>query len=197
MRFPTGWRTANTNAMVGASEPSGAAMVSLSANPPTADGREAAERWLAEAQKQEKIEVLASKPASSGTISTWRLEVEARDRRGSVSSYITAIPYAANTFLVIGVAPSRIARSALPLTLVPARSFGPLSAEARASIRSTRLDVVTARKGETPEDVAKRAGGPWVGSEVAIYNGVLDDFRFAAGDTVKVARETKFVAPRR
>jgi predicted Zn-dependent protease len=193
VRFPNGWRTTNNNQMVGASEPTGAALVYLTAAPPTADGREGAEKWLAAAQQRgEKIRVVESKPASSGTISTWRLEVEAQDRRGALSSYVTAIPYAAYTYLVVGVTPTFVARTALPATLVPARSFGPLSPEARASIRTTKLAIVTAQKSETPYDVAKRTGGPWGGSEVAIYNGVLDDFRFAAGDRVKVAREQPF-----
>ncbi len=45
---------------------------------------------------EQKITVVESKPASSGAISTWRLLVETRDRRGSLSSYLTAIPYGAS-----------------------------------------------------------------------------------------------------
>jgi len=198
VRFPSGWRTQNTNRVVGAREPTGAAIVLLSAAPPTVDGREAAERWLAEAQKdQQKLQVVESKPVSAGRISAWRLLVQMRDRNQSLSSYVTAIPYAANTFIVTGIAPSLYAQSQLPRTLVPARSFGPLSDEERATIRITTLALATARAGETPDALAARTGSAWNGSEVAAYNGVLDDFRFAAGDRVKIARERPYVSKAR
>jgi predicted Zn-dependent protease len=197
VRFPSRWKTSNTNAMVGASSPTGSAIVVLTAAPPTATGREAADQWLAEAQKDQKITVVESKPASSGTISTWRLLVESRDRRGSLSSYVTAIPYGPATFMVTGMAPSRVAKQELPRTLEVARSFGPLSAEARASIKGTTLDVVKAQAGETPFAIASRTGSSWSGAEVAAYNGVGEDRRFETGDLVKVARESAYRAKER
>lgn len=197
VRFPSRWKTSNTNAMVGASSPTGSAIVFLTAGPPTATGREAADQWLAEAQKDQKITVVESKPASSGTISTWRLLVESRDRRGSMSSYVTAIPYGPYTFMVTGMSPSRVAKQELPRTLEVARSFGPLSAEARASIKGMRLDVVKAQAGETPFAIASRTGSKWDGGEVAAYNGVGEDLRFGAGDLVKVARSEAYADKRR
>jgi predicted Zn-dependent protease len=197
VRFPSGWRTSNTSVSVGAKEPKGAAVVFLTAEPPTVDGREGAERWLVQARAEHEIDVVESKRVSAGTIPAWRLLVETRDKRGSLSSYVTAIPYAAYTFLVTGVAPSRTARKELPRTLVTARTFGPLSDEARASIRITTLEVVTARAGETPRAVAQRTRGAWDGSDVAVYNGVQDDFRFAAGDRVKIARERPYASKAR
>lgn len=192
VRFPSRWKTSNTNAMVGASSPTGSAIVYLTAGPPTATGREAAEQWLAEAQKDQKITVVESKPASSGTISTWRLLVESRDRRGTLSSYITAIPYGPYTFLVTGMSPSRVAKQELPRTLEAARSFGPLSAEARASIKGTTLDVVKAQAGETPREVAVRTGSAWRGDEVAAYNGVAEGDRFQGGELVKIGQERSY-----
>ena len=57
IRFPSGWRTTNTNQMVGAMEPKGEAMVYLTGDLPPGGAQQVAETWLARARQEAPLEV--------------------------------------------------------------------------------------------------------------------------------------------
>jgi len=188
IRFPSGWITANTNLAVGASSPQRDGVVYLMGDPPTATGQEAAEAWLAKAkQEKQRVEVKESVPVKVGRMDAWRLRVVMSSGGGSITSYMTFIPYGPNTFRITGAAPSMRADDTLGTTLSTARSFAPLSDEDRRSIRSTHLHVVTARSGEDLVALGQRTGNAWDPTTTAVYNGVFSDHRFAGGELVKIA----------
>jgi predicted Zn-dependent protease len=196
IRFPPGWITSNTNLAVGASSPHGDGVVYLMGDPPTASGKEAADAWLAKAQREkQRLEVQESVPVKVGRMDAWRLRVVASGAGGSITSYVTFVPYGPSTFRITGAAPSTRADDVLGTTLGTARSFAPLSDEDRRGIRSSRLRVVTARPGEDLAALGQRAGNDWDPTTTAVYNGIFSDHRFAGGELVKVSLAQPY-APR-
>ena len=192
IRFPRGWRTSNTNRMVGASSPRGDGLVYLVGEPPTATGREAADAWLEKAQQEQPLEVRESKRVQVGRFEAWRMRLEAGDRRGSIDSYVTFVPYGPHTFRITGAAPAW-ASAALEPTLATARSFAPLGQAERRSIQARRLHVVTARPGEDLAALGRRTGNAWDVETTAVHNGVFANHRFEGAERVKIAE----VAPYR
>lgn len=67
------------------------------------------------------------------------------------------------------------------------KSFRPLSAKERDAITETRLKIVTARKGETPAQLAKRTGSVWDSKMIAVVNSIGVDDGLEQGRLVKIA----------
>lgn len=196
IRFPDGWRTSNTNRMVGASEPHGRAMTYLTAMPPTPDGRSAADAWLAEAQHDQKLDVRESEPVRIRAIEAWRLRVDSSSRSGAIRATATFIPYGPATFLVMGAAPAAFAAKFDGRFLATARSFAPLDDAAGSSLSWLRLDLATAQAGEDVAALGRRTGNAWDPMTTAVYNGVQADHRFTGGEQVKITRSTPYVPAR-
>jgi predicted Zn-dependent protease len=197
VRFPAGWRTSNTNQRVGAMEPNGEALVYLTGDLPDGDAQKAAEAWVARAGEEQPVKVLESKAVKAGAIDAWRMLLEAGGQGGSVTSYVTFIPYRSAIYRVTGVAPSRFAEAQLPRTLIPSRTFAPLSPSDLGSLRTTRLRVATARPGEDLAALGRRTGSAWDPTTAAVFNGVKSSQRYQGGELVKIAIAERYVPPGR
>ncbi len=193
VRFPQGWRTTNTNRAVGAVSPRGDAVVFLMADLPAGDARTVAEEFLEKLQEEQRVEVKESKPVKIGRLDAWRMQLEGSSRGGSLSAYVTFIPYGEATWRITGVAPSRVAKQYLGRTLNTMRSFRPLTAKERKSIESMRLRVVTAIPGENLEELGRRTDNAWDASLTGLYNRIFVSHRFAGGELVKIARVEPYV----
>ncbi len=185
LRFPPSWDKQNTNRVVGAMSRDG--VVYLSAEAP-AESAEAAAKAYEEQLAGQPAAIISSKPVQIGRIPSWRLEVEGSQGRSSVLAYVTLIPYNDLTFHITGVAPARNAQRLRGRFLNTARSFRPLTDKERASILATRLRVVSAREGETIEELSKRTRNAMPILPTAVLNGLFTDHRFEGGELVKIAR---------
>ena len=194
VRFPSGWRTTNTNQLVGAMEPKGEAMVYLTGDLPAGGAQQVAQTWLARASKSEPLDVKESIPVKVGSIDAYRMLLESNGRGGSVRGYVTFVPFGPTTYRIVGIAPSLVADQYLPRTLVTMRSFRPISEEDRHSITEMRLRVVTARPGEDVAALGRRTSSAWDPTTAAVFNGVQTDQRFGGGELVKTARVERYVA---
>ncbi len=190
LRFPPGWRTQNTNQAVGAMTPRGDAMVYLMADQPEGDPRKMAEAFVEKTNKENdsKLEIQESKRVVIGRVDAWRLLLKGGGRGGAISANVTFIPYQGATWRITGASPSSRASRYLGRTLATARSFRPLTEAERASIRSQRLRVVEARRGENLETLTRRTGNAWDVSRTAVYNGIFSNHRFEGGELVKVSQ---------
>lgn len=195
VRFPDGWALQNTHTAVGASSPRGDAVVFLSADMPAGDPREMAEKFVQKTMEQISVKVVESKPVVIGRIDSWRMMLEGRGRGGSLTAYVTFIPYRGTTWRITGVSPSRSAKLYLGRTLNTARSFRPLTERERTSTHATFLRLATARQGESIQALTERTGNAWDAGHTAVYNGVFVDHRFDAGDVVKIARVVPYTPP--
>ena len=73
--------------------------------------------------------------------------------------------------------------------LSTARSFGRLGPARRDATGVARLRIVRAQPAETFTALSERTGNAWDARTTAIYNGRLQNHRFAGGELVKVTEE--------
>jgi predicted Zn-dependent protease len=195
VRFPSGWRTTNTNQMVGAMEPTGEAIVYLTGDLPAGGAKQVAETWLARVNKETPLDVQESLPVKVGSIDAYRLLLQANGRTGSIRGYVTFVPFRQATYRIAGIAPSLVADQYLPRTLVTMRSFRPLSEEDRHSITEMRLRIATARAGEDLSALGRRTNSAWDPTTAAVFNGLQVDQRFSGGELVKTTLVERYSAP--
>jgi predicted Zn-dependent protease len=196
VRFPSGWRTANTNQMVGAMEPKGEAIVYLTGDLPAGGAQQVAEMWLTRARKKESLDVQESVPVKVGSIDAYRMLLQSSGRGGSVRGYVTFVPFGPTTYRIAGIAPSFVADQYLPRVLVTMRSFRPLSPQDRHSIEGMRLRIATARPGEDLQGLGRRTNSAWDPTTAAVFNGLQSDQRFRGGELVKTAQVERYVSPK-
>ena len=103
-----------------------------------------------------------------------------------LSVHITFIAHGGLVYRITGLAMG-IGNPKAGIFNATARSFRPINARERASIRETRLRVVPAQGGETLTQLSQRTRNAWNIQETAVYNGVFANHRFERGRPVKVA----------
>ena len=192
IRFPAGWRKANTNQAVGASQPQGEAVVFLSADAPPGDPAEVAGAFIAKEQENGRLDVRDEKGVKIGAIDAWRVDALAVGAL-PVSAQFTFIPFRNATWRVTGASPARFASRYEPQFLTTARSFRPLVAEDLRGLYVARLRVTKAVSGESIGELTARSGNAWTPGETAVYNGVFSDHRFEGGESVKIAKAERYV----
>jgi predicted Zn-dependent protease len=188
--FPHGWRTSNTNRVVGAVSPRGDAVVYLTADLPPGEPRAAAEAFVEKTREEFPLQVKQSEPVKIGRLDAWRMRLEG----GRMVAYVTFFPYRGATWRITGFSSALVAKKYLPHTLNTARSFRPLTEEQRSSIEVTRLVLAEARSGEDLAELGHRTGNAWDASRTAILNGVFANHRFRGGELVKLARTEPYSA---
>jgi predicted Zn-dependent protease len=189
VRFPPGWRTSNSNQVVGAMSPQRDAVVYLMADQPAGDPLEVAEAFVVKTNREFPVEVKESGPVKIGRIDAWRVRLAGRGLAASV----TFIPYGGATWRITAVSPSLTAKKYLGRMLNTARSFRPLTREERSKIQGMRLRLVTARPGEDLIALSRRSGNAWDTSTTAVYNGIFASHRFEGGEPVKTARDEPYL----
>ncbi len=195
MRFPHGWYTQNTNSAVGAQEPTGRAIVFLTADAPPGDPKQIAETWAEKTKQTQSIDVRDSRPVKVGHIDAWRMKVNARMGGPLVASMVTFIPYAGATWRVTSMSLAMDEDKYMGRTLVTARSFRPLTDEERNSLSESSLHITRAQPGESLERLNQRTGNAWDVRATALYNGVFIDHRFQGGERVKTVDVKPYVPP--
>ncbi|MGH0038582.1 MAG: M48 family metalloprotease [Myxococcota bacterium] len=189
LHFPEGWRTANTNQAVGAVAPDGDALVFLTADLPLGDAEEITKKFVEEAQADGRsVKVEKMQRVKIGGFDAWRVEMRESLGAVSVTNVTTFVPYRDATWRITGMALASRSQRYMGRILNTARSFGRLTDEERASIRSARLRLVTAQAEESLVELGERSHSAWRPNRAAVYNGVFVDHRFAGGEWVKVAK---------
>jgi len=188
VRFPPGWNVSNSTRAVGAVSPKRDAMIYLVADQPFGDPEHSAEDFMVETTREVPVDIVRSGPVKIGQIDAWRLELEGSGRARGVAASVTFIPYRDATFRITGVSPSIAAKAYTGRMLSTTRSFRPLTEADRAKITETQIQLVTARAGESLEELARRSGDTWNIAMTAAYNGVFTTHRFKGGELVKTAR---------
>ena len=188
LRFPRGWRTANTNSAVGAQSREGS-VVFLSADVPQEKPIVAAERFL---RKNPELKVRKAQPDKIRGRDVWR--VDAHVNRANVD--LMFLEYKRSTWLLIGSWPGFMP-SDQRLIANTMRSFQPLTRDQRKSIRATKLRIVKARPGEGLPELSERTGNTWDQGRTAVANGVPWKHQFAGGELVKVVDSEPYTSPNR
>jgi predicted Zn-dependent protease len=175
--FPKDWETRNTNESAGAISPAKDAAVALHLAAQGSSLDELLEK-LSEKQRDLAFErfKVSGLPAARTRLSG----------SGKVSD-VTLIEYQRTVYAVVGQCADTAAAKYAPAFRTTAASFRALPDSERRSIRESRLRVRPARAGETPAEIAKRAGSSWKPDRVAVANEVEVGDRLDAGWPVKLA----------
>jgi len=195
LRFPPGWHVSNTTQAVGAVSPKRDAMIFLMADQPEGNPEQAAADFVIKTSQDTPVDVVKSGPVKVGHIEAWRIQLEGSGRARGVTATVTFIPYRGATFRITGVARSAAARTYTGRMLSTMRSFRPLTEEERAKITGMRLHLVTARAGESLEELGQRSGSAWNIAMIAAYNGLFTTHRFEGGELVKTTRVEPYRSP--
>lgn len=187
IQFPAGWQTVNTPSTVGAQHPQGAGVVKLQSQGQGqgSDLRAAADAFATQAKvtlQQEQSLKIAGRPA-------WRALTQTQD--GTVAQF-TWIARGGGILRIDGIAKGNAWKTLEPSLDRAARSVRGLNAAEREGISEQRLEIATARGGETLIQLGKRTGNAWGPKQTAIANDVPLDVRFQAGQPVKIARERPY-----
>jgi predicted Zn-dependent protease len=188
LRFPRGWRRQNTPQAVGAQSARGDAVVFLMGDVPPGEPRAVAERWAAD-NVHGMGQVEKGGPFAVGGLPAWRLDVAGSAGGAPMRSYITFIPFSKAIWRITGAA---VADKDLQATVATTRSFRALGDEDLAALRETRIAIVNADAGEGLSDLTARTSNAWSSYETAVYNGLQPSHRFAGGESVKIARQSRY-----
>ncbi|MBW2244067.1 MAG: M48 family metalloprotease [Deltaproteobacteria bacterium] len=188
--FPTGWQTSNSGAAVGATEPRGAAVIYLQADPPAESLEKAAQALFDEAPKGAKM--VESKAIAVGSFDGWRLELSFP---GNVRAIVTLIDAGEVTFRITGMARMGAIKRFRGRIVATPRSFRRLTPEQKAGLRVTRLRLARARPSERLGELSRRTGNTWNVLDSAVLNGLQSNDRFEGGELVKIALEEAWTPP--
>ena len=185
--FPEGWETSNTRLAVGAAEPDGKVQVVLRYQEEGTDPREAANGFLAETAKQVRVDVARLDAIDLNGRPAVHAVVILRAPAGDATLDLTWIVHAGSVYLLTGAVEKRYTDSHRAKFAEVARSFAPLDASQRASVREVRLRLRAARAGEDFEGFGRRAASVWASPELAVANGLPEDAVLRDGQLLKVA----------
>jgi len=185
MRFPAGWEVANTRRAVGAISPSRDGQVFLEFQGSGDDPEQACAEFIEEAREQ-GLRIDSSQPLRIGEFAAFRARGRAATALAPVGIHLTWIAREGRIYRLTGMARGGSGHLEGVFNNV-ARSFRPLTARERASIRETRLRLVPARADESIAEFSGRTGNEWNIQQTAVMNDVFANERLEAGRLLKVA----------
>jgi len=179
LTFPTGWKTKNTSDAVGAASPDEDALL------------------VVQLLTVERVEELVEKlRAQDPTLEIERLTVgglpaahtrfDTRSRGQRQTIDVHWIEHR-GVYQLVGTSVSEESGAQSVAFRKAAHSFRPLSGEERGQIRESRLRIVEAKPGETPEEIAGRSGTSWSAAELAVANAIPQGRSLAGGEPLKLA----------
>jgi predicted Zn-dependent protease len=191
IRFPPGWTLLNTRQAVGAVAPQRDAVVSLEHQGRGDDPSAAAERFLS-APSQKGVGIDKRQPVKIGGLPGYRAEGGVNVRGGAIHVQFTWIAYKGSIYRVTGFGRGR--RYEGSLRSVP-RTFRPLPPNWKSPIHERRLRIVSARSGESLQQLSARAANTWDLQQTAVMNKIYATDRLEAGQLIKVAVAEEYAGP--
>jgi predicted Zn-dependent protease len=192
LRFPDGWKTANTRTAVGAVAGDRRATTTLRAQAEGSDPRAVAKQSLEATARETRLDLLRAGEVEIGGRRAFQALAVAATPRGAVTLHLTWIAHEGVVYLLAGVVEGGYAQSHHAALEATAASFRPLDAEQRARIRETRLRIARAGAGETLAIVSRRSGSAWEPGYAEIVNAVGATTPLPAGAPLKIARREPY-----
>jgi predicted Zn-dependent protease len=170
LEFPQGWAVNNGPSQVVAKDPQANAFVLLQlVQQPV--GRTVEEVALGSMQSAGFQPVEGARRTINGLdafVGTYRGTIE---ELGVVGARAAHIVHGQNVFFVAGLAPQQIYQRAESIFSATLATFRPLTRIEAENIRPNRIDLYTARQGDTWQSIAERSGGVVDPAMLAIMNG--------------------------
>ena len=183
--FPSGWDVTNRQAQVVAKEPGGRALMLLQLvdRPIGRNIQDVAVR---------SMEANGLRVTNGGRTYINNLDAYVGTYAGSLEGLGRVLVRAAHAalprdvLLLAGVAPADTYGSAEPAFVASINSLKPLSRAEAEAITPNRIDLYTARQGDTWQSIAERHGGLVKATTLAIMNGHAVDDQPRAGERLKI-----------
>jgi predicted Zn-dependent protease len=188
IRFPRKWRTVNSQMAVGAVSPDRNVQIFLSSPTKGMDPKAAAQQFIEETRERVRITIKNEKSMKIGKLDAYRIEATGSAGGMALGGQLTWIAHGGRVYRLTAMAPRGVGKKYIGRARNAARSFRPLTAEERASIKERRLRLVKARDGETLNQLAKRSGNEADVTLLAVANDVTSTGRLPGGRVVKIAR---------
>jgi predicted Zn-dependent protease len=187
LTFPQGWEIVNTQAQVGARKPEQNEFVILQlvAN---AQGslEQVARSSMADAGFRQLNGQRGEINGLDAYIGTYQGTVQGLGNVGTLAAHIL---YDRRVYLLAGLAPANVYDRARQDFTRALQSFRALSASEAAQIRPNRVDLITARAGDTWQGLAERTGNVVKPSTLAIMNNYDPNQPPRPGDRIKIVVE--------
>ncbi len=183
--FPDGWNVTNGQTQVVAKEPGADVFMILQVVDRPA-GRTVEEVALRGMERAGLRAVSGSPTMINGLdayVGTYQGSLQDLGRVGVRAAYLT---HNRTVFMVAGIAPAQFYDRYEPQLNSSIRSFRPLTVAEAERIHPNRIDLYTAREGETWQSIAERQGGLIKPSTLAIMNGHAVNEQPRAGERLKI-----------
>jgi predicted Zn-dependent protease len=148
---------------------------------------------MEKAKERVRITISKQNPIKIGKLDAYRIEAKGSSRGMTLSGQLTWIAHGGRVYRLTAIAGSGESRDYLGRARNTARSFRPLTAQERASIRERRLRLATARPGETLGELSKRSGSEANLTLLAVANDVTSTGPLPAGRLLKIVRSEPYV----
>ncbi len=186
IRFPRKWRTVNSQLAVGAVSPDRRVQIFLSSPTQGSDPRAAAYAFIEETRERVRITISKENPIKIGKLDAYRIEGRGSSGGTTLGGQLTWIAHGGRVYRLTAIARAGEGRDYIGRARNTARSFRPLTAQERASIRERRLRLATAREGETLDELTRRSGSDADLTLLAVANDVTSTGRLPAGRLLKI-----------
>jgi predicted Zn-dependent protease len=185
MRFPENWEISNTDAQVAAKRPNAEHYLILELVQAQGGSLEQiAQQQMAKAGFQLVEGNRTRINGLDAVVGTYRGTLQGLGQAGARAAHIL---HGDRVYLLVGIAPAAQFNAALPVFDRSIETFRPLSAAQAAAIRPNRIDLYTARAGDTWQGIAGRASeGNIRPSTLAIMNDYEPASPPRPGDRLKI-----------
>jgi predicted Zn-dependent protease len=185
LRFPAGWRAANTPSFVGAQPETADAIALLE---PAAEGNDA---LLAGERMQDRLGVPLRGPVRPVSHPTLRAARASGSVRG-VEYTFTWLTHRGTVYLLtVACKQEAVARYREELQGI-VESVRPLTAAERDEITALRIRIASPRSGESLRSLLRRSQSEWSLAEAAIANALEEDQSLESGELVKLPRREPY-----
>ena len=185
--FPQGWEIVNTQSQVGARKPDEEVFLILQLVPNAQGSLEQVARTsMANAGFQQVSGERGEINGLDAYIGTYQGAVQGLGNVGTLAAHVV---HDRRVYILAGLAPVNAFQRTQPDFSRTMRSFRRLSASEAAEIRPNRVDLITARSGDTWQGIAERASNVVKPATLAIMNNYDPNQPPRPGDRIKVVVE--------
>lgn len=185
VRFPNGWEISNGDEQVASKRPDADHYLILELVQAQGGSLEQiARQQMTKAGFQFVDDARADINGLNAVIGTYRGTMEGLGQVGARAAHIA---HGDRVYLLVGIAPAAQFNGAVSAFDQAIRSFRPLTAAQAAAIKANRVDLYTARGGDSWESLASRSGDQSIrASTLAIMNHSVPTQAPRAGDRLKI-----------
>ena len=185
VRFPADWQVSNSAAQVVAQDPRGNRLMLLQLEEAAQGGN--IERTAVAAMQKRGLQLVDGRRGRvnglEAFVGTYRGQMQ---NVGDVGVRGAHIAHGGRLFLLVGLAPAEAYNAAVEAFDRSINTFRPMSRGEAADVKPNRVDLYTARAGDTWAALAERSGGVVPASTLAIINGYAPGEAPRAGERIKI-----------